>query len=328
MTRRISAVSGLRANRRYLDSREDAKARRMETIVNFVFILLSVLTLAGCNNHLENAMPASFQPPGIRSLADIDVADAAYGKESVVIQGVVSPSSQGGWPGKNDGYEVHCFSFAAWHRLGEPPTKRHLTILRPVPPDANYFGEFPTCSLQRMRVLLSSDETRAIFEKTLPMDAPDDQLQSIAAELEKPVTFSTDRFGKLVLDRRIDWFEGKADWNGELIRVTFPVDDEQPDANALKDAEALWSEQAKWKELVEQYAVKELLELKNGTWLEEDESEITAEQFIATMTLKTISIESDGEFEFWYDDADLFWGHSIAVRGNLKDGPTDAGIHG
>jgi hypothetical protein len=27
--------------------------------------------------------------------------------------------------------------------------------------------------------------------------------------------------------------------------------------------------------------------------------------------LEAIQVLRDGEFEFWYDDGDLFWGHSI-----------------
>lgn len=290
--------------------------------------LFVVLALAGCNNATEEVMPAPFSPPGIVSLADIDVADDSYGNESVVIQGVVSPGSQGGWPGKNGKYEVHCFTFAAWHKLDAPTMKRDLTILRPVPPDVDYFDDFPKHSIQRIRVLLSSDETRAIFEESLAVEAKDEALEAIAAEIQKPVIFPTERFGDLVLDRSIDWFEAKTKWNGKTIRVTFPVDGEAPSEDALKTAEALWSDEVKWKERIEQYAVKELLELKNDTWLGDDESEFTAKQFIATMTLKSISISTDGEFEFWFDDGDLFWGHSIMVSGNLKDGPTDAGIHG
>ncbi len=84
----------------------------------------------------------------------------------------------------------------------------------------------------------------------------------------------------------------------------FPVDDDHADKEALKTAETLCLTK-QVKERIEQYAVK-LLELKNGTWLGDDESEFTAEQFIATMTLTSISVDSDGEFEFWYDDGDLF----------------------
>lgn len=289
--------------------------------------ILALLATLGCNDRAEDTMPAPFTPPDI-ALTEIDVADVSYSNEPVVIQGVVSHSSQGGWPGQNDGYEVHSFTFAAWHRVGEVPSKRDLTILRPVPPNANYWDDFQKLSIQRISVLLSSDESRAIFVKALPVDAPDEELKAIVTELQKPVVFSHDLFGDLVLDRSIDWFEAEAKWNGEQIRVTLPNDDETPDENAIETAEILWSNQAKWKERIEQYAVKELLELKNGTWLQDDESEFTAEEFIATMTLTSVSISSDGKFEFWYDDGDLFWGHSIMVSGNLKDGPTDAGIHG
>ena len=57
-------------------------------------------------------MPSAFIPPGIKSLAKIDLPDISYENETSVIQGVVSGSSQGGWPGQNDGYEVHCFTFS------------------------------------------------------------------------------------------------------------------------------------------------------------------------------------------------------------------------
>lgn len=289
---------------------------------------LTLIATLGCTGRVDdNPMPAQFTPPGI-ALPDIDVADASYDNKPVVIQGVVSPSGQGGWPGQNDGYEVHCFTFAAWHRDGEPALKRDLTILRPVPPDADYWNDFPKLSIQRVRALLSSDESRAIFVDTLPVVAPAEELEAIATVLQKPVVFSHHLFGNLVLDRTIGWFEAEAKWNGESIRVTFPADDEKPGKDAITTAEALWSNQAKWKERVEEYAVEELLELKNDTWLEDGESQYTPEEFVATMTLTSISIGSDGAFEFWYDDGDLFWGHSIMVSGNLKDGPTDAGIHG
>ena len=41
------------------------------------------------------------------------------------------------------------------------------------------------------------------------------------------------------------------------------------------------------------------------------------------MTIESVTVYSDGEFEFWHSDGDLFWGHSIQVSGNLSDGLTD-----
>jgi len=303
----------------------------------FSSCLFALIAVTGCgdqsatetsNETTGEAMPISFTPPGIESLADIDTADASYESECVVIDGVVSPSSQGGWSGENDGYKVHCFSFAAWRRPGDDIVKRDLTILRPVPPGGDYWSDFPKHSIQRISVLLSTDGTRAVFERALPVGSPDEELQKIASELQKPVVFPAKQFGDLVLDRSIDWFEGETQWNGQTIRITFLAVDDTVSDEDLKIAEALWSDQAGWKKRIAEYIVKELLELKNDAWLDEDESELTAEQFLAAIELTSITISYDGEFEFWYDDGDLFWGHSISVSGNLKEGLTDAGIQG
>jgi hypothetical protein len=96
----------------------------------------------------------------------------------------------------------------------------------------------------------------------------------------------------------------------------------------LKTAHALWDAQESWNQQILEYAVQEMLSMKNGTWLDEDETELTADQFKARMTLEAITIYPDGSFEFWHDDGDLFWGHSIQVAGDILNGLKDAGIHG
>jgi hypothetical protein len=292
-------------------------------------VMIVALTVAGCGKHLtEVTMVGSFTPPNIKSLADIDVADTSYGDECVVIQGIVSPSSQGGWPGQNDQYKVHCFTFAAWHRLGEAIVKRDLNILRPVAPDADYFDDLPAYSIHRMSVLLSADRTRAIFEKPLPLTEPGEDLLAFGNELRKPVVISTETFGDLVLNRQIGWFEGKVNWNGVRVAVHFHTDENNSIESGLRTAETLCSDQSQWKRKVDAFAVKELLSLKNDSWLEDDEAPLTAAEFIRRMKLESISISGDGDFEFWHNDGDLFWGHSIQIRGNLKEGLTDADIPG
>jgi len=77
---------------------------------------------------------------------------------------------------------------------------------------------------------------------------------------------------------------------------------------------------------VKDSAVQELLPLKNDAWLGDDETEFSPEEFKSKMTLQSISIHPDGDFDFWHDDGDLFWGHSIQVSGSLADGPTAADI--
>ena len=46
------------------------------------------------------------------------------------------------------------------------------------------------------------------------------------------------------------------------------------------------------------------------------------------MKLESISVRNNGSFDFWHNDGDLFWGHSIQISGNLTDGPKRADIPG
>ena len=272
-------------------------------------------------------MASTFKPPSIDRLTEVESADCEYKEGIVEIEGVVSPSSQCGWP-HSDEYDVHCFRFSAWRYPGQPVANKELTILRPVAPDADWFSEYPILSIHRIRVMVSTDESRAIFAGKATQKADPEGLTDIAQELAKPVVITTERFGDLTLDRSIDWFEGEVKWNGEPIRINFHTDETQDISTGLKVAARLFDEQQVWKKKVDDYAVQELLPLKNDNWLDDNESQLTPDQFKSRMTLESISIHPDGEFEFWHDDGDLFWGHSIQISGSLDEGLTQADIPG
>jgi hypothetical protein len=281
-------------------------------------------------------MPSRFKPPTGKNLAKVDVAEGVqYDDTCTVIEGVVSPSGQAGWPGASDSYEVHCFTFAAWRLRNKPLVMRELTLLRPVPPsrddqpaEEDIFAQFPEYSIQRLRVLLSKDRTRAVVEKALPINGTDETLRSFSEQLRKPVEISIKHFGKLVLNPTIGWFEGKRRWNRKTVAVHFEKGEDNDISGAVKTAESLWSDQAAWKRKVDEYAVEKLLPLKNDTWLGEDEAELSPKEFKARMKLVSITVAEDGQFEFWHNDGDLFWGHSIQISGNLDDGLTRADIPG
>ena len=63
--------------------------------------------------------------------------------------------------------------------------------------------------------------------------------------------------------------------------------------------------------------------------LEDDEEfvEITEEKFAERMVLNSIGFDENG-FEVFYDDDDMFWGHSILVDGTLENGIEQAYIAG
>ena len=80
----------------------------------------------------------------------------------------------------------------------------------------------------------------------------------------------------------------------------------------------MWRAQKSWRAKVMAYAVKQLLPLKNDTWLGDDEQPLSAKQFQARMKLDSITVSPDGSFDFWHDDGDLFWGHSIQISGGFS----------
>lgn len=163
------------------------------------------------------------------------------------------------------------------------------------------------------------------------VDAPvpdDDPLWERARELAAPVTHEDPRFGTLTLDRSVGWYQGTAAWAGAAVRLNLAAANDAELADALQAAGRLWDDQEGWNERIQAYAVQELLEVKNESWLDEDKAELTPAEFRARMRLESITVWSDGGFDFWHDDGDLFWGHSIQVSGDLHEGPTSADIPG
>lgn len=69
-------------------------------------------------------------------------------------------------------------------------------------------------------------------------------------------------------------------------------------------------------EIAKQFAAKELVSLKNQAWLEENEAEITEALFISKIKLRSILVYSEGNFELYFDDDDIFWEHVIIVTVN------------
>jgi hypothetical protein len=276
-------------------------------------------------------------------LSQVDRPEIEYGPDLVEVEGFVAEGGTG--YEHAGGYHVHLFQFAAWRRAGipgrstiEPIVERTLTILRPTSlPAKDCFEDIPKLSLQRFQVLLSIDETRAILAAPGTEPPHSSGLREFAEERAKPVIIDHTQFGKLVLDRRIDYFAGRATWNGEEVNISFESEPGHDISRALGVAETLWKDQAAWQQKVEDLAVQTELPTKNEHWLDSDEEcdsdeddepiPLTPAQFKQRMTLETIQINSRGEFEFWFNDGGMFYGHSILVCGKL-DGLKSASMQG
>ncbi|MEM6784675.1 MAG: DUF2262 domain-containing protein [Bacteroidota bacterium] len=276
-------------------------------------------------------MRAAYHPPSLATLTDLDVSEATYSTEPVVVQGLVSMRSQGATV--QEDHLAHLFSLAAWRRVGGPLVERKLTILRSVPKGHPGSANAPPGSQVRITVVLSDDETRAVFLNDLGLgdryEHASDDLLDLAEDLRRPATTETERFGTLTENQRLDWMEGTATWNGATVRLTLNRGlrgriDAEDITPALETAEQLWADQAGWNDRIEACAAT-LYPIWDGGWRRPEDD---PEAFVTLMTLETIVCAPDGAFEFWYDDGDLFAGHAILVGGTTTDGPTEASLAG
>lgn len=173
-----------------------------------------------------------------------------------------------------------------------------------------------------------NDALHALLLEFLELNVNDSELASIAAELQEPKGFRDPQFGEFVLDRKLGWYQGKAEWCDAPIDLVLEMEDEDQPEVAAKAARQLWNEQANWHARVLMCAVKELLETAHKWAREGNEEPPSPEDFKSRMTLESITVHPDGRFAFWFDDGGLFLGHAIAVRGSLEEGPTDASVEG
>lgn len=158
--------------------------------------------------------------------------------------------------------------------------------------------------------------------------ASDPDLEQLAARLREPIILDPPILGRLEYSRSLGEFEGRAAWCGREIAIELCCASPGDPAVALEAATRLFAEQAEWDRRAREYAVEELLPLKNDAWLGEGEAELSAAEFLSKMTLASISIDESGGFSFWYDGDDLFSGHAILISGDFSEGITAADILG
>lgn len=166
----------------------------------------------------------------------------------------------------------------------------------------------------------------AVLETVEIFAGEDGDLTTVKDELLTPVRIDTQHFGVLELDRRFGEFVGKIDWCGSNVSLCLSCPDHNAPEVVLAVADALFSAREDWSTRVKEFAADHMLSLKNDNWLHDGESELSRDSFIFCMTLTEVSINESGNFTFSYDDGDLFWGHTIAVSGNIVDGLRDAEI--
>ncbi len=225
------------------------------------------------------------------------------------------------------------FDFEDWRVPGAEMQGRPLHLSKEVPKEQlrSYQAEISPYCVLRVRAHVADDNggrARGLLVEVLGLDTADFELLRLAQRLQEPVSFIDQRFGAFHLDRRTGDYNGTAGWNAEPVRLTLRVEMSGEPSACLNIARELWSSSEDWNRRIVECAVAGLLDLKNESWLEPGEENVTADELRRRLQLEAISVDGHGEFEFWFADGGLFGGHSILVDGSMLAGPRRAELLG
>lgn len=134
--------------------------------------------------------------------------------------------------------------------------------------------------------------------------------------------------GTLTFNEWHQWFETKYQAQGNAFEIYIDIDNRAATLEILPLVRAVLCRLATIDGAMREFAAAQLLELKNDNWREEDQPEVTKDDFMYRISIEAISFNEDGEYEIWYADGDLFWGHSIMVSVDRKGRPVRTDIHG
>jgi len=214
------------------------------------------------------------------------IAEGLKTAPAVFVHGLASTSG-GVSCGRAGGEELWdlSMSFDAWRIDGEPLKKQKLSIRGWKVTDkeiAYWYNEIHPYSVVRIKARVVPDLPLGFsfgslesYEGIVTNDA---ELNECARQLQQPVNYEDPILGIFSLDRSIGWFSAKTDWNGSKIDVNLNVNELARIPDAVKIAHSLWEAQSSWNQRIRNYAIHELLPLKNGEWIDNNEVKITAEK--------------------------------------------------
>lgn len=135
--------------------------------------------------------------------------------------------------------------------------------------------------------------------------------------------FVHDQLGKLILDRRTASYRASFAWKGRPCELQLRRLDEESVATAVH----VLSNRSPLEQQVDSLIVTRLLPTAVD-WTPEGATVPTASRILDAISLTTLSIEDEGRYSLYFDDADLVGGHGLVVEGDVRQGPFDAELFG
>lgn len=252
----------------------------------------------------------------------------------VDVVGIIAPLSGGGMIDEKKGTITAMLGFCAWKFTNGEMIDGAIDIYKEGLKGKRFdtfCDSLHDFSLRRFKLKIKKNrhkENAGYVVRDLG-NVKDAELQKIAKELKKPVVVDDPDLGQLVYDRGLEFFETDLKWLGARAKMTInaPLDDADIFKRAKKVAKRLLKDKKATHKKVLDRIAKDLLDLANDWQSDFGRPGISASQMKKRVKLMSLSVDDDGA-TFWFDDGDVFAGHSICVSCAASGKPKDADIAG
>ncbi|MBE2286498.1 MAG: DUF2262 domain-containing protein [Prosthecobacter sp.] len=154
------------------------------------------------------------------------------------------------------------------------------------------------------------DTPQGLLESVLETKAQNKELSEQSEALKKPFSVNDPFFGRMKLDRSVNWLECKRR-NGLFSTYKVCISRNGERYDGAKAKEIVTSLEARMPEIRE--AIRSALhDTYNDCW--ESIGKLSAAQFLKRIKLQSIVVSKSGSAGCWFEDGGLFLGHSIEVR--------------
>ncbi|NJK44281.1 MAG: DUF2262 domain-containing protein [Pleurocapsa sp. SU_196_0] len=126
--------------------------------------------------------------------------------------------------------------------------------------------------------------------------------------------------GTLVFNRDLDCYEGSVQSGADKIDISISLEGVTDGERLIVAVSANVSSALQLLPKAKGYVTDQLLDIKNGHWLEDDEKPLSRRRFMSDLTPKALVARTPIDWELYFDAAELFWGHDIVVFWNATKG--------
>lgn len=153
----------------------------------------------------------------------------------------------------------------------------------------------------------------------LPVERTPGSAALLAEALERqgPVVIRDEVLGKLTLERKYDWFEGRFTFEGRKCSLSIErasaKDDDERDRRTIASARAPLAKIVRARAAIRRAIVSKMLPLYNDNW-RGDRPRLAAARFQARVRLASVVVSPNGRVTLYFEDGGLFYDHTIEVR--------------